>query len=198
MTVGKAWQIVTAVRGCKMWNPASETKLSREQRKEEQIVAELELLGIRYLSRRTAEQVERVRAADVLLADLVRQPSARVRAAVIAVLLTHPEYAKAIPAALRRLCPTEQWTLRLFYTAALLLQQEYAERLRPFVSGQRLPDWFGADLDLPSAASPRERLAALGQRHRQQTRSVVNWVGTYESIVRRLLRSWELETRWSQ
>lgn len=176
-----------------MWDPASETELSREERKEEQIVAELELLGIRYLSRRTTEQAERVRATDILLADLVQQPSARVRASVIAVLLTHPEYAQAIPAALRRLRPTEQRTLRLFYTAASLLQQEYAERLRLFVSGPRLPDWFGADLDLPSAASPREQLAALGQRHRQQTRSVVNWVGTYESIVRRLLRSWEAE-----
>jgi hypothetical protein len=165
---------------------------------EERIVAELELLGIRYLSRRTSEQAERIRPPDVLLADLVRQPSARVRASVIAVLLAHPEYADAVPAALERLRPPEQRTLRLLYTAAVLLQQEYAERLRPFVTGQRLPDRFGGDLGLPVTAPPCERLVVLGQRHRQQTRAAVNWVGTYESVVRRLLRSWELEVQWNR
>lgn len=165
---------------------------------EEQLVAELELLGVRYLSRRTPDHAERVREPDALLADLVRQPSARVRAAVIAVLLAHPDYAEAVPAALERLRPAEQRTLRLFYTAAVLLQQEYAERLRPFVAGRRLPDRFAADLGLLPAASPRERLAALGQRHRQQTQTVANWAGTYENVVRCLLRSWELEIQWNR
>jgi hypothetical protein len=44
---------------------------------EEHLVADLELLGIRYLSRQTDEQAERVRPAHLLLADLVRQPSGR-------------------------------------------------------------------------------------------------------------------------
>jgi hypothetical protein len=165
---------------------------------EERLVAELELLGIRYLSRHTSDRAERVRPPDILLADLVQQPSARVRAAVIAVLLAHPEYAKAVPAALQQLRPTERRTLRLFYTAAVLLQQEYAGRLRAFVAGQRLPDRFAVDLGLPDAAPPRERLAALGRQHRQQTQVYVNWVGTYESVAHRLLRSWEVEAKWNQ
>lgn len=165
---------------------------------EEQLVAELELLGIRYLSRHTSDQAQRVREPDVLLADLVRQPSARVRNAVIAVLLSYPDYAEAVPAALERLQPVEQRTLRLFYTAAVLLQQEYAARLRPFVAGRRLPDRFATDLGLPPVGSPRERLVALGQRHRQQTQSIVNWVGTYEKVARCLLRSWELEDKWNR
>lgn len=173
-------------------DPTSQGKAVAEDREEEQLVAELELLGIRYLSRRTAEQASRIRPPDRLLADLVRQSNARVRAAVIAVLLAHPEYAAAVPAALEKLPPGEQQTLRLFYTAAALLQQQYAERLRPFVGGRQLPDRFAADLDLPSTASIRERLAALGRRHRQETRAAVNWVGTYENVVRCLLRSWEM------
>jgi hypothetical protein len=165
---------------------------------EECLVAELELLGIRYLSRHTSDRAEHVRPPDVLLADLVKQPSARVRGAVIAVLLAHPEYAEAVLAALQRLHPPEQRILRLFYTAAVLLQQEYAERLRPFVAGQWLPDRFAVDLGLPDTASPRERLAALGQQHQRQTQKYVNWVGTYENVVRCLLRSWELEVQWNQ
>lgn len=168
------------------------------RREEERLVAELELLGVRYLSRHTFDRAERVRPPDILLADLVRQPSARVRAAVIAVLLAHPEYAQAVPAALERLRPAEQRTLRLFYTAAALLQREYVERLQPFVARQWLPDRFAVDLDLPDAASPRERLAALGREHQQRTRICVNWVGTYENVVRCLLRSWELEAQWNR
>jgi hypothetical protein len=47
---------------------------------EERIVAELELLGIRYLSRHTSDRAERVRPPDALLA--------------------HPEYVKDVPARL--------------------------------------------------------------------------------------------------
>jgi hypothetical protein len=163
--------------------------LSGPDGEEERIVAELELLGIRYLSRRTSAQAKRVRPPDALLADLVRQPSARVRAAVIAVLLAHPEYASAVPAALERLGPAERLTLQLFYTAAVLLQQEHAERLRRFMTDRRLPDRFSAELGLPEMAPPHEQLVALGRQHRQRTQACVNWVGTYESVVQRLLRS---------
>jgi len=176
----------------------SDRGLPRSYMEEERLVAELELLGIRYLSRYTSDQAERIRPPDVLLADLVRQPSARVRAAVLAVLLAHPEYAEAVPTALQQLGPAERRTLRLFYTAAVLLQQEYAGRLRSFVAGQWLPDRFAVDLGLSDAASPRERLAALGRQHRQQTQVYVNWVGTYENVVRCLIRSWELEVQWNQ
>jgi len=176
----------------------NDRELSHSYREEESLVAELELLGIRYLSRHTSDRAERVRPPDVLLADLVRQPSARVRAAVIAVLLAHPEYAEAMPVALERLRPAERRTLRLFYTAAMLLQQEYAGRLQSFVAGQWLPDRFAVDLGLPDATSPRERLAALGRRHRQQAQSYVNWVGTYENVAHCLLRSWELEVQWNR
>jgi hypothetical protein len=160
---------------------------------EERLVAELELLGIHYLSRQTPERAASVRPPADLLADLIRQPSARVRTAVIAVLLSHPDLVEALPAALERLSPPEQQTLLFFYTAAVLLQQQYAPQLQPYVGWQPLPDRFAVDLGLPPGAPIRERLAALGRRQRQQTGKAVNWTGTYEQVVRHLLRSWELE-----
>jgi hypothetical protein len=177
-------------------NPGS--ALTSPDAEEERIVAELGLLGIRYLSHRTSTRAKRVRPPDALLADLVRQPSARVRSAVIAVLLARPEYASAVPAALERLGSAERLTLQLFYTAAVLLQQEYAERLQHFVDGHRLPDQFSAELGLQETASPHEQLAVLGRQHRQRTQACVNWAGTYESVVQHLLRSWELEARWNR
>ena len=136
----------------------------------------------------------------MLLADLVRQPSARVRAAVIAVLLSHPEYAEAVPAALKRLRPAERLTLQSFYVAAMLLQQEHAHRLQPFLATRWrwLPDLFSVELGLPTQGTPRERLILLGHRLRQRTKAAVNWVGTYEQVARRLIHHWERETQWSQ
>ena len=169
---------------------------------EERIVAELGLLGIHYLSRQTAFQPARVRTPQALLADLVRQPSARVRAAVIAVLLSHPEYAAAVPAALERLNPSERLTLQSFYAAAVLLQQEHAHRLRPHVTRKWrwLPDLSRtlAGWDMPSEGTPREKLAALGREHRRRAQEAVNWSGTYEQVAHQLLRQWEFESRWSR
>jgi hypothetical protein len=119
---------------------------------------------------------------DVLLADLAQRPSARVRAVVIAVLLAHPEYAASVPLTLEQLESVERLTLGMFFTAAVLLQQEHTERLRRFVGGHQVPDQFLAELGLPEPVSPRERLVALGRQHRQRTRSRVNWAGTYENV----------------
>ena len=167
---------------------------------EETLVAELECLGIRYLSRQTALRVAQARPPDLLLADLIRQPSARVRTAVIAVLLAHPEYAEAVPTALRRLSTHERLLLEFFYTAAMLLQREYAERLQRFVITRwrwlpPLPETTGA-WTLPSVGSSREKLTALGQAQRRWTQTAVNWPGTYENVARHLLRHWELEEQW--
>lgn len=167
---------------------------------EEDLVAELEQLGLTYLSRRETYRASGVRSPERLLADLVRQSSARVREAVIALLLAHPEYASAIPAALAQLPQAEQTTLRLYYMAAVLLQQEYAERLRPrLAAGWRpLPDLFSDELSLPRRGSPREQLAQLGYTHRQLSGVAINWTGTYENVACHLVRRWEMEYRWNR
>jgi hypothetical protein len=173
-----------------------------EPAEEERLVAELSLLGIRYLSRQTSFQPDEIRPPEALLADLVRQPSARVHAAVIAVLLSHPVYAEAVPAALERLGPSERLTFQSFYAAAVLLQQEHADRLRPFVARrwQWLPDLgrVSPGWGLPIDGTPRERWTALGREHRRRAQEMANWTGTYEQVAHQLLRQWELESRWNQ
>ena len=139
---------------------------------EERLVAELCSLGIRYLSRQTAHQPAGARAPEALLADLMQQPSARVRAATIALLLAHPEFGNAVPGALEQLTAEERFNLRAFYMAAVFLQQEHEDRLRILRSGQwrRLPVLVPivADLDLPDSGTPREKLLALGREHRRR------------------------------
>jgi hypothetical protein len=167
---------------------------------EETTVAELELLGIRYLSRQTQERAASVRPPDALIADLVRQPSARVRGALIALLLAHPRYALAMPDALARLSAAERWDLQVLYTAAMLLQQEHTEALRSHLTTAWLwlPDLFSKEIGVSLEGTPQQRLVTLGERHRNHTRKVVNWVGTFEKVVEQFLRSRKLEMTWSR
>jgi len=166
---------------------------------EEQLVAEIEKIGIRYLSRQTGYRARRVRAPQRLLADLLHQPSSRVRTAVIAVLLAYPEYAQVVPQMLKRLSLSDQTTFKLFYIAAVALQQQHADRLKGFL-GQRwqwLPDLYSVELGLAPDVSPEDMLQELGTVHRAKTGMMVNWTGTYQNVAHHLLHRWELEQQWN-
>jgi hypothetical protein len=167
---------------------------------EDRIVAELERLGIRYLSRENGEPQPELRPPATLLADLMRQPSARVREAVIAVLLLHPTYARVVPAALTQLSASEQLALRFYFTASVLLQREYADLLRPNLPEpwQWLPDLFSQELGVPGEGALSARLERLGAAHRARSGSVVNWRGTYENVARKLIRRCQAEQQWSR
>ncbi|KAF0108692.1 MAG: hypothetical protein FD146_578 [Anaerolineaceae bacterium] len=166
---------------------------------EEKVVAELAQLGVRYLSRQSNIGTVKRRAPQELLAALVRQPSSRVRVALIALLLARPDYARYVPAALKRLTPPEMQTLKFFYTAAICLQKQYAETLQVFLGAQwqPLPDLFSEELGL-SGEPPAARMEALARLHARQTGEGLNWAGTYENAARHLLRRWEMEKLWDQ
>lgn len=165
---------------------------------EEHLVAELGTVGVRYLSRRTELPDEPVRLPARFLADLIRQPSSRVRMAFIAALLAQPDLAADVPAALHRLKSADQLTLKLLYTAAVILQQKHADRLQDFLAShwQWLPDLFAAELGLEASQEPNERLSALGAIHRQRTGIILNWTGSYENVAHHLLHRWEIEHQW--
>jgi hypothetical protein len=129
---------------------------------EERLVAELAQLGVNYLSHQ--ENVETIpRLPRTILAELVHQQSSRVRTAIISLLLANPQYDYQIPAALERLGVSDSLTLKLFYTAAVFLQQKYAELLKKFSRSSwiELPDLFSSELAI-SGKSVQERLIALG------------------------------------
>ena len=167
---------------------------------EERLVAKLEMLGVRYLSRQVEMPVGPVNKPERFLADLLIQPSSRVRMAFIAALLARPALARAAPAALARLKSEEWLVFKLFYTAAVILQQVHTEELISFL-GDRwewLPDLYSIDLGLDTSLPSAERLTALGNIHRQQTGIVANWAGSYENVAHQLIHRWEKEQQWNQ
>jgi hypothetical protein len=165
---------------------------------EEQIVAELETVGVRYLSRRTDQKVKNKRPPYRLLADLVCQPSSRVRLATISLLLAQPSYARFVPAALETLPSERQFLLIVLYSAAVFLQQVYRASIKKYL-GQRwypLPDIYSTELNIPLDLPPQQRLAALGRLYRYHSGIDLNWSGTFDNAACHWLRQVELEGQW--
>ena len=165
---------------------------------EERLVAELAQLGVNYLSRQV--EVSTIpRLPRIIIAELVRQQSSRVRTALISLLLANPQYASQVPAALKSLGARDSLTLKLFYTAAVFLQQKYAELLMKFSRSPwtELPDLFSSELAI-SGESLQERLIALGNLHTRSTGIQLNWVGTYENAAKDLIRRWQMEQVWNR
>jgi hypothetical protein len=165
---------------------------------EEQIVAELETAGVCYLSRHTDQKIRSKRPPYRLLADLVCQPSSRVRLATIALLLAQPSYAQSISEALEILPSERQFLLMVLYSAAVFLQQVYRKPIEKY-QGRRwhpLPDIFSTELNIPLDLPPQQRLAALGRLYRSHSGVDLNWSGTFDNAARHWLRQVELEERW--
>jgi hypothetical protein len=132
------------------------------------------------------------------LAGLAEQSDARLRLAIVALLLRRPDLADAIPEVVTHLTEPAGTSLKLYYTAAMLLQQKHADELgRLLEVRQRLPDLFSIQLGVPAGGSVEARLQTLAERHRAWSGLTVNWIGTYEHAAERLIRRLTLEAQWA-
>lgn len=162
-----------------------------------QLMAELETLGIHFLqSSSTVELATRI-APATLVARLASSNEARVRLALIPLLLHRPDFAAYLNAALQITDATAQVFLKCYYTAALYLQQKYRQRLQK-LTGQYtvLPDVFSAELGLRAVANPDDGLQLLAQRQAVLSGKRINWLGTYEHAAQRWLTSLEHKQKW--
>jgi hypothetical protein len=168
--------------------------------KEDTLVAELERVGVHYLTRRSNGQRVEPLSPEILLVQLVRQPSSRVRNAIIALFLVHPEYKQVVPIVLHRLRGASRSKFKTLYTAAVFLQRLYAAQLRSLCPGHWavLPDIYSGELIGEITNSPQKNLELLGQAYQTRTGEVANWSGTFDDVARHLLRQLELEARWSK
>ena len=169
---------------------------------EDRVLAELDALGISYLLLRVPVADGHViapRPPAELLAHIVQQPSARVRAALVPLLLARPGYASGARAAATSLAGVARIALMAFYTAAVCLQQELAPALsaRLGADWRAMPDLFADDLGLRTEIGPGGRLGEVARRHALLTGQYLNWEGTYRDAASRLLRQWDREAQWT-
>jgi len=133
----------------------------------------------------------------VLLAALAASEEARLRLALIPLLLSHPAFAADVKRALDRLSPAAAITLRCYYTAAYWLQSKYQTRIEHVLGAMpSLPDLFSTELGLSSTETAEHSLLALAARQQELTGRVLNWVGTYEHGLQTWLHYLELQRQW--
>jgi len=164
----------------------------------DELIGALNALGVHFLA--GGESVVPFPALPParLLAALAQQTDARLRLAIVALLLWRPELARAIPEATAYLAEPALTTLKLFYTAAALLQQEYAAQLHDLLGQwEPLPDLFSEELQIPPADSTEVRLKRLGECHRSLSGLAANWIGTYKYAAERLIKRLEWEAQWT-
>ena len=164
----------------------------------EQLIGALNALDVHFLAGGESADPTVALPPARLLAGLAEQRDARLRLAIIPLLLCRPELARVVPEATSLLPEPALTTLKLFYTAAVLLQQEYAVPLRDLTGRWApLPDLFSKELGVPSGGSLEARLKRLGERHRALSGLAANWIGTYRYGAERLIKRLEWEAQWA-
>jgi hypothetical protein len=162
----------------------------------ERLVMELDGLGVKFLrASRRAEGLPPGSSGGLtpagLLNLLAASQEARLRLAIIPLLLHRPDFATALDE-VEPLTASAGLTLWCYYTAAFYLQQKYRARLaRLGAFHGRLPDLFSVDLGLTMCADPDIGLLNLARRHAELSGKPINWLGTYEHAARQWLAALE-------
>ncbi len=152
----------------------------------ESLVAQLRELGIRYLLPSDAQVDETQRLTQrELIAQLASHRDPRLRRAMIALFLLHPEAADDAAYLARMLDGTARTELMAHYMAAVYLQRMWQTRLGFYLHVQLLPDHFSLELALPS---PGQRfgqtgLRALARWHAGQSGYPFNYLSSYETVM---------------
>ena len=173
-------------------------ELTAEDLQDERLIAELDALGVHFLWRLApVDQVDDMDPAR-LLASLAASREARVRLAIIPLLLHRPDFAAYVPEAFDLAPVDARLYLMCYYTAARYLQWKYRhEPARLDGAGALLPDLFSDELGLANVQDPDDGLADLAQRHATLSGEAINWLGTYQHAAERWLARLERERAWT-
>lgn len=170
-----------------------------DTRRVNQLVDELNHLGIPFLQGGTARLITEPVEPAILVMRLATSDEARLRLALIPLLLRHPAFAADVLGVVAQLPPAAQAVLKCYYTAAQLLQQKYHTRLQAlFGDPIPLPNLFSAELGLPTFSAPDHGLQMLAECHRHLSGRTLNWLGTYEHGAQRLLTHGERRQLWQK
>jgi hypothetical protein len=164
-----------------------------------QLAAALQRLGVSFLFSPLSPLIDAPLDSASLIAGLAASPEARLRQALIPLLLWRPDLAHYARQAEPLLPPRPRLFLQCYYTAAMLLQNMYASSLRLLGAGEdALPDLFSSRLGLSQAGDAHQRLARLAQRQAQLSGEQANWLGTYQHAASTFIHHLERETVWSR
>lgn len=167
-------------------------KVNLESISDDDLVSELWARDVRFLMGRNAN-ASPLLSPTSLIASLAQSENARVRLALIPLLLRHPEFSAEVEKADKSLLSQfSKIVLRFYYTAAIILQRKYQERLKEIFGTQtQLPDLYSNKLGVSLSKDHEQSLADLAKRHQTLSGQTINWLGTYEHAAERLIKHME-------
>jgi hypothetical protein len=155
------------------------------------IVNNLNHLGIEFLLNNENEFDEEILNPETLIALLASSKESRFRLALIPLFIQQPNLASKVPVVYQNLAPSAKITLQFYYCAAMFLQQKYKDRLISLSTYEStLPIIFENQLDFVIGNDPEDNLRKLSQNHQLISGRLINWYGTYEHAMKRLLNHW--------
>jgi hypothetical protein len=156
----------------------------------------LAALDVPFIAGASHQRIAALSQPAALLASLAASDEARLRLALIPLLLRRPEFARHAVAALRLMPPAAQTCFKCYYTAAVRVQEKHRRRLETVLGRvDLLPDLFSAELGVSERTDPDDALRILAMRQRHLTGRSINWLGTYEHGADRLLKGLERRER---
>lgn len=157
----------------------------------------LAALDVPFIAGASRQQISASPQPAVFLASLAASNEARLRLALIPLLLRRPELARHATASLCLMAPAAQTCFKCYYTAAVRLQERHRLRLEKVLGrADLLPDLFSAELGVPERTNPDDALHVLAVRQRQLTGRNINWLGTYEHGAECMLQALERRKPW--
>lgn len=137
---------------------------------------------------------------EALLTRLAAHEDARLRSALTALFLLHPELAPLVAALADTLPPDARTELQARYMAAVYLQRFWHTRLEIYnLNTPDLPDLFSVALGLPSAELMygKPGLHALAEWHQRQHPVTYNRRVEYELVVEHIIASLKMHAHES-
>ncbi|MBK9926623.1 MAG: hypothetical protein IPP66_15210 [Anaerolineales bacterium] len=151
----------------------------------EQLANALHTLGVKFIMDGQSQKDHLGKQPARLILALAESEEARLRLSLIPLFLEHPEFARYVRTATKKVKPAFQVTFQCYYTAAVWLRQQYQPHQDP------MPDLFSKELHLSISSDPEENLRALAKRHQELSGAFINWLGTYHHAAQR----WLAQTR---
>jgi hypothetical protein len=162
----------------------------------ERLIAALRARGVDYLLS-DGDEAEPL-TDETLIASLAGHEDARLRSALIALFLLHPELAERVPGVLATLSPAAANELRARYMAAVYLQRFWRTRLEIYgLTRPDLLDLFSAQLGLPApeVMFGKPGLHELALWHQQQNPVAYNRRVEYELVIEHLVAALKAKDR---
>ena len=163
-----------------------------------QLIDNMNRIGVHFLVDASNPRLTDSLTPAALLAGLAAQSDARMRLALIAVLLQRPDYANYAHEALELLDEPQQLTFKLYYIAAYHLQIAYVNQLNDVLGlSIKLTDYYSEELNIEEDNSVAPELSLLAELHKDITGLPLNWYGTYNSAAQRVISCLKKEQAWA-